>query len=171
MDKTKWTSHTLPTRELIDRITPKNPVAVSRHDGHMIFANSLALELSGITDASPDPAGGIIVRARDISPTGALKDAAADLVTKNIPPPSHARRLQAIESPLRLAASLGRHRRVCGLLEEHALTTRIYAAPLITQVDDKIKIGIRCIFGGSCLRIGAGKAYADSSLGSRTAYF
>jgi predicted amidohydrolase YtcJ len=57
------------------------------------------------------------------------------------------------------------------LLDEGKLTTRIYAAPLITQVDDQVKIGIRHGFGGSYLRIGALKAYADGSLGSTTAYF
>jgi len=52
------------------------------------------------------------------------------------------------------------------------LTTRIYAAPLITQgVDDQAKIGLRHAFGSSFLRIGAVKAFADGSLGSRTAYF
>src|SRR6185295_13658093 len=44
-------------------------------------------------------------------------------------------------------------------------------APLITGVDDQVKIGIRHAFGGPFLRIGALKAYADGSLGSATAYF
>jgi hypothetical protein len=57
------------------------------------------------------------------------------------------------------------------LLDEGKLTTRIYAAPLITQVDDLTKIGIRHAFGGPYLRIGAVKAFADGSLGSATAYF
>ncbi len=56
-------------------------------------------------------------------------------------------------------------------LQAGELTTRIYAAPLITQVDDQVKIGIRHAFGGPYLRIGAVKAFADGSLGSRTAYF
>lgn len=56
------------------------------------------------------------------------------------------------------------------LLEEHRLTTRIYVAPLITQVDDQVKIGIRHAFGGPYLRMGAVKAYSDGSLGSSTAY-
>jgi len=51
------------------------------------------------------------------------------------------------------------------------LTTRIYAAPFIMQVEDQAKIGIRHAFGGSYLRIGALKGYADGSLGSATAYF
>ncbi len=57
------------------------------------------------------------------------------------------------------------------LLERGELTARIYAAPLIVNVDDQAKIGIRHAFGGSYLRIGAVKAFADGSLGSRTAYF
>src|SRR5439155_840833 len=57
------------------------------------------------------------------------------------------------------------------LLQRGELTTRIYAAPLITQVDDQTKIGIRHAFGGPFLRIGALKAFADGSLGSATAYF
>jgi predicted amidohydrolase YtcJ len=57
------------------------------------------------------------------------------------------------------------------LLDRGELTARIYAAPLITQVEDQVKIGIRHAFGSPYLRIGALKAYADGSLGSRTAYF
>jgi predicted amidohydrolase YtcJ len=51
------------------------------------------------------------------------------------------------------------------------LGIRIYAAPLIANVDDQAKIGIGHAFGGPFLRIGAVKAFADGSLGSRTAYF
>jgi predicted amidohydrolase YtcJ len=57
------------------------------------------------------------------------------------------------------------------LLQQGQLSARIYAAPLITQVDDQVKIGIRHAFGGPFLRIGALKAFADGSLGSATAYF
>jgi hypothetical protein len=57
------------------------------------------------------------------------------------------------------------------LLERAELTARIYAAPLITQVDEVAKVGVRHAFGGPYLRIGALKAFADGSLGSRTAYF
>jgi predicted amidohydrolase YtcJ len=57
------------------------------------------------------------------------------------------------------------------LLDRGQLSTRIYAAPLVSQVDDLAKIGIRRAFGSSYLRRGALKAYADGSLGSATAYF
>ncbi len=182
-DETKWSPAELPTKELIDSATPETPVAVSRYDGHMILANSLALKLAGITKQTQDPAGGVIVRDQHGNPTGALKDAAADLLFKAVPPPSHDQRLHSIERALEHAASLGvtsvQHMNpdyadiaiYSELLEQGKLTTRIYAAPLITQVDDQVKIGIRRAFGGPYLRIGTVKAYADGSLGSATAYF
>jgi predicted amidohydrolase YtcJ len=182
-DETKWTPAELPTKELIDSLTPETPVAVGRYDGHMVLANSLALKLAGITAQTPDPPGGVIVRDGQGNPTGALKDAAQDLLQKAIPPLTHDQRRSAIERALRHAASLGvtsvQHMNpdyadiaiYSELLDEGRLTTRIYAAPLITQVDDQVKIGIRRAFGGPYLRIGAVKAYADGSLGSATAYF
>ena len=182
-DETKWNPAELPTKELIDAATSEIPVAVNRYDGHMILANSLALKLTGITAQTPDPAGGVIVRDRQGNPTGVLKDAALDLLFKAVPPPSHNQRRHAIERALEHAASLGvtsvQHMSsdyadiaiYAELLDEGKLTTRIYAAPLITQVDDQVKIGIRRAFGGPYLRIGAVKAFADGSLGSSTAYF
>src|SRR6266852_5526298 len=182
-DETKWNPAELPTKELIDAATPETPVAVNRYDGHMILANSLALKLAGITAQTPEPAGGVIVRDRQGNPTGALKDAAQDMLFKAVPPPSHDQRRHAIERALEHAASLGvtsvQHMNpdyadiaiYSELLEEGNLTTRIYAAPLIAQVDDQVKIGIRHAFGGPYLRLGALKSYADGSLGSATAYF
>lgn len=182
-DETKWTPAQLPTKELIDPVTPNTPTALSRYDGHMILANSLALKLAGITAKTPDPDGGVIVHDAQGNPTGALKDAASDLVFKVIPDPTHDQRRHMAERALGHAASLGvtsvqdmnpEYADIAiyaELLEEGKLTTRIYAAPLISQVDDQVKIGIRHSFGGPYLRIGALKSYADGSLGSGTAYF
>ena len=182
-DETKWSPVSLPTKELIDPVTPDNPVFVSRYDGHSALANSAALRLAGITSQTPDPPGGVIVRDAQGNPTGDLKDAATDIVFKVIPPLSHEQRLRAVRRALEYAASLGVTSvqnmdpdyadiaAYAELLQNGELTTRIYAAPLIDQVDDQVKIGIRHAFGGPFLRIGAVKAFADGSLGSRTAYF
>jgi len=182
-DETKWPGATLPTKEWIDPVTVNNPVFVSRYDGHSSLANSAALKLAGVTARTPDPPGGTIVRDAQGNPTGDLKDAATALVERVIPPLSHEQRLRAVKGALRLAASVGvtsvQHMApdyediavYDELLQSNELTTRIYAAPLITQVDDQAKIGIRHAFGGPYLRIGALKAFADGSLGSRTAYF
>ncbi len=182
-DETKWTPPELPTRELIDAVTGDTPVFVGRYDGHMGLANSAALAAAGITAATRDPPGGKIVRDAAGQPTGALKDAAADLMQRVIPPLSHEQRMKAVRRALTHAAALGvtsvQHMVADyadiavynELLERGELTTRIYAAPLITHVDDQVKLGVRHAFGGAYLRIGALKGFADGSLGSRTAYF
>ncbi|HLZ39994.1 MAG TPA: amidohydrolase family protein [Candidatus Sulfotelmatobacter sp.] len=182
-DETKWNPSNLPTKELIDGLTPDTPVFVSRYDGHMGLANSVALRLAGITSKTPDPPGGRIVRDAQGNPTGALKDAATDYIDKVIPPLSHAQRLRIVKRALAYAASVGvtsaQHMVAdyddiavyAELLQRGELTTRIYAAPLITNVDDQAKLGIGHAFGGPYLRIGAVKAFADGSLGSGTAYF
>src|SRR5438874_947678 len=77
-DETKWTPAQLPTKELIDPLTPDIPVFVNRYDGHMALANSAALRLAGVTSKTPDPPGGTVVRDAQGNPTGALKDAAMD---------------------------------------------------------------------------------------------
>jgi len=182
-DETKWNPATVPTKELLDSFTPDTPVFVSRYDGHMALANSVTLRLAGITAKTPDPPGGVIVRDAHGNPTGALKDAAMEYVSKVQPPLSHEQRLKAVKRALAHAASLGvtsvQHMNpeyadiavYTELLQSGELTARIYAAPLIPTVDDQVKIGIRHAFGGPFLRIGALKAYADGSLGSATAYF
>lgn len=182
-DETKWNPPNMPTKELIDAVTPDTPVFVSRYDGHMGLANSVALRLAGITAKTPDPPGGTIVRDAQGNPTGALKDAATDYIDKVIPPLTHDQRLKIVKRALAHAASVGvtsvQHMVASNediavyseLLQRDELTTRIYVAPSITHVDDLAKLGIGHAFGGPYLRIGALKAFADGSLGSGTAYF
>jgi len=182
-DETKWSPANMPTKELIDGLTPDNPVFVSRYDGHMGLANSVALRLAGITAKTPDPPGGTVVRDAQGNPTGALKDAATAYIDRVIPTLSHDQRLAIVKRALAYAASVGltsaQHMVAAyediavyaELLQRSELTTRIYAAPSIIYVDDLAKLGVGHAFGGPYLRIGALKAFADGSLGSGTAYF
>jgi len=186
-DETKWNPATLPTKELIDKLTPNTAVFVVRYDGHMGLANSVALRLAGITAQTPDPPGGVIVRDAHGNPTGILKDAATEYVNRVIPPMSHEQRLRTIRHALAHAASLGVTsiadmndeysdsyadiEAYSELLEQGELTARVYVAPSISDWPDQAKIGLRHAFGSSYLRVGALKGFADGSLGSRTAYF
>jgi predicted amidohydrolase YtcJ len=182
-DETKWSPARLPTRQDIDAVTPDNPVAIDRYDGHMLLANSKALALAGITVKTPDPPGGVIVRDAAGQPTGALKDAATELLQKAEPPLNPAERQRAIGSALREAAmrgvtsvqdmslDYGDLALYSQLEAEDKLTVRVYGAPLIANVEDQAKLGLGHAFGSASLRIGALKMFADGSLGSRTAYF
>jgi len=182
-DEQRWTPPQLPTRELIDSVTPNNPVFVGRYDGHIALANSAALKLARITATTPDPPGGQIVRDKNGNPTGVLKDAAMSLVHNVQPPLTHQQLLRAARRALAYAASLGvtsvQHMNpeyaevavYSELAEKGDLTTRIYAAPMLAGWDDQAKIGLRRAWGSSYLRLGALKTYADGSLGASTAYF
>ncbi|HEY4611370.1 MAG TPA: amidohydrolase family protein, partial [Bacteroidota bacterium] len=107
-DHDRWKIGNLPTKELIDRLTPNTPVFVNRYDGHMALANSYVLKLAGITRNSPDPPGGTIVKdPKTGEPTGVLKDEAMSAVYKVMPEPSEAEMLEAAMLALVEARKLG----------------------------------------------------------------
>jgi predicted amidohydrolase YtcJ len=76
------------TRQALDRVVPKNPVALGDEAHHSLWVNSRALELAGITRATPDPEGGIIERDAKGEPTGVLRERAMRLVEAVKPEPS-----------------------------------------------------------------------------------
>lgn len=106
-DDRRWTPAALPTRQLIDDVSNSTPVFVVRDDGHVALANSAALGRAGITERTEDPPGGAIVRDANRFPTGVLKDAAMDVVTRVIPKTTPEQRLHAVKRALEHAASLG----------------------------------------------------------------
>ena len=70
-----------PTKELIDAVSPDNPVVLRRTDGHSALVNSYVLKNSGITKSTPDPFGGEIMRDPVTGePTGILKESAMSLI-------------------------------------------------------------------------------------------
>ena len=72
----KW-----PSKELIDDVSPDNPVVLSRADGHSVLVNSYVLKASGITKDTPNPFGGEIQKDPATGePTGILKETAESLM-------------------------------------------------------------------------------------------
>jgi predicted amidohydrolase YtcJ len=182
-DDQRWTPADLPTRHLIDDRTNGTPVFVSRYDGHMALANSAALGRAGVTEETRDPPGGAIIRDANGFPTGVLKDAAMELVTRVVPKMTSEQRTRVVKRALAHAASLGVTSVqdmnpsyddiavYADLANRRELTARIYAAPMETGWYDQAKLGLHRAFGSPWLRLGAVKGYADGSLGSTTAYF
>lgn len=70
----------LPLPATLDAASPHNPVLLTTASYHGLYANALALQRAGIGDATPDPAGGTIVRDARGHAIGMLKDTAADPV-------------------------------------------------------------------------------------------
>jgi predicted amidohydrolase YtcJ len=182
----------LPRRDWIDAVTPDNPVFVNRLDGHMALANSRALELAGVTKATRDPEGGLIVRDPSDSgggePTGILKDEAMALVARVQPAPTDAERDEALDRAMTHAVAHGvtqihsmgtwddlatfrRARRARGVAAPGGLRLRIYAfVPLDTwpRLAELVNKEGR---GDDWLRWGGLKGFVDGSLGSTTAWF
>ena len=66
-----------PTREELDQVSTVHPVVAMHVSGHMLVANSMALEIAGISADSPDPEGGVIGRLPGSQePNGLLEETA-----------------------------------------------------------------------------------------------
>ncbi|RYY35099.1 MAG: amidohydrolase [Sphingobacteriaceae bacterium] len=70
-----------PEKEDLDAAFPDNPVILTHTSGHMSVVNSKALEVSGVTEATADPAGGQLVRKpNSMEPTGLLLEKARSVL-------------------------------------------------------------------------------------------
>jgi predicted amidohydrolase YtcJ len=183
-DHTLWGGE-WPTRKDLDEVAPRNPVFVQRVDGHVSWANSLALEKAGVTRATRDPEGGEILRDAAGEPTGILKETAAGLVGRVVPAPSREERMEALRRSLAEARRYGItsvQDSVSGyenlalyreLLAKDQLTVRVAEwLSMDTPVEElkrqreefnALKVDPLRI------RISAVKGYVDGTLGSRTA--
>lgn len=181
----KW-----PSKELIDKVSPDNPVLLSRADGHSILVNSYVLRMSRITKETKDPFGGEIQRDPVTGePTGILKDAAMDLIkTGNtaITRTAEEEKERTWQGYL-LAMKEAREYGVTSiqnageadfeayekLMKEGLLTCRIdIGAPLTgdtTVLNALRKKEEEYPKSGNWIRFGYLKAFADGSIGSSTA--
>ncbi|OLZ73791.1 amidohydrolase [Streptomyces amritsarensis] len=97
----------LPTRQLLDSVVPDRPVLLVNRDHHGAWANTRALELAGITAATPDPADGRIEREPDGTPSGMLQEGATSLVGRLLPASTPAELLAGLLRAQKLLHSLG----------------------------------------------------------------
>ena len=75
-----------PSRADLDAVVSDRPVFLDNRDGHGGWVNSRALELAGVTAATPDPPDGRIEREPSGEPQGTLHEGAMDLVRRLLPP-------------------------------------------------------------------------------------
>ncbi len=184
-DHERWPGSPLPTRDWIDSVTPNNPVFVNRLDGHMALANSAALRAAGITRATPDIAGGTIVRdPRTHEPTGILKDEAMGPVYNVVPSSTAEQDDAALNRAMAFVASKGvtAAAMVSSPWSELSALERARKGGRLTiratvyhplgewrSVAESVKA--RGGFGDDWIRLAGVKGYVDGSLGSTTALF
>ncbi|CAN5210397.1 amidohydrolase [soil metagenome] len=176
----------LPTAATVDVVIKDRPVFISRYDGHMALVNSVALKLAGIDAKTKDPAGGVIERNADGSPSGILKDNAMSLVDKLIPEPDDEEIRESIQAAMNACAAAGitsiqdmdgsspdtrvkLFRRLQSLSRQSRLSVRIDLRWPIAAWQDLAKLGTTANFGSDMVRIGGVKGFMDGSLGSSTA--
>ncbi|XP_002513056.2 protein LONG AFTER FAR-RED 3 isoform X1 [Ricinus communis] len=184
----------LPAASWIDDIAPKNPVWLTRMDGHMGLANSVALKLAGINNLLEDPNGGTIMRSANGEPTGLIIDAAMKLILSYIPEVSVDEKREALliagnlalMSGVTTVVDFGRY--FPGASVEHSWED---LSDVYQWADSLGKMRIRvCLFFpmetwsrlsdlitkvgralSDWIYLGGVKAFADGSLGSNSALF
>ncbi len=82
-NQNEWDIKEFPTKDLLDKAFPNNPVLLTRVDGHAAIANSKALALAGF-NADTLIAGGEIIKANG-KLTGVLVDNAINLIRDLVP--------------------------------------------------------------------------------------
>jgi predicted amidohydrolase YtcJ len=171
-----------PHRDLIDAVTPNHPVLVNRFDGSEALANSLALKLAGVTEATPPPANGEIQRDAAGRLTGILTGSAIAMVRRVIPPISFEQRLAQVRMVLQEAREGGvttiqdltsgaQLQAYQELRRRGELTVRINLRPTLDQVEHTAPLGVSRGFGDDWLRYVGYKAWVDGIMGSSGAMF
>lgn len=166
-----------PTKEMLDKVSPDNPVVIRRGGGHAVWVNSVVLKKSNIAKDTEAPSGGEIVKDPETGePTGILKEAAQNLLRvweKGEPKEDMERALKHAASlgltGLQTSSSLNEIKILKQLKEEGKLTLRVYAWLSIGGIDKYIKEGIKRGQGDDMVRIGLLKAFIDGTIGVRSA--
>ncbi len=175
-----------PTAALIDDLSPHNPVALVRMDMHTWWANSRAMELAGVTVATPDPLEAHIDRYADGRPTGLFSEwNAIALIERHVPQPDEITLRAWVSETIAEAHSLG----LTGIHDQRIeregaqslrlfqslhrageLGLRVHCNVAADFLGEAITLGLASGFGDDNLWLGHMKAFADGAMGSATAH-
>ena len=183
----KW-----PTKDLIDPVSPENPVVLSRADGHSVLVNSYVLRQSGITRDTADPPGGEIQKDKVTGePTGIIKELARRLLkygnieTQHTPEEMEAKRIREWQAALDMAAKLGvttvqlppgNFEMFQKFRDMGKLTLRAYVGQRLDGLTEEMlrkygELRKKYPLEDDWIRFGFLKGHIDGTLGSGTALF
>jgi len=182
-DEGKFGSIGYPDRYLLDLAFPNNPVQLESLHGFAGFYNAAALKIAGITDSTPDPEVGQILRRENRSATGVLLTLAQALVSQHVPAVNIVQREEAILAGLLMMAEVG-----VTSVHEAGMTQADVQAFTNLRARQQLPIRIYGMLNGNddelmqqwfdrgplvdstkMLEIRGVKVFYDGSLGSRTA--
>lgn len=182
-DQNRWPHEAFPQHAPLSTAVPDRPVALARVDGHALLANACAMRLAGVDRSIGEPSGGRILRDELGNPTGVFIDAAQRLIYDAVPPPEHARLVEAARAAIaecnrwgvtavaepgcgeaELAAQLELIARGEYSIRNHAM---LHDEPALVAA--RIARGALDLAHDGRLSVRAIKVYADGALGSRGA--
>jgi len=180
------------THAALSAASPDNPVLLRHASGHASFANARAMELAGVTGATPDPPGGEIIRDGAGNPTGIFVEVAAGLVSAAYAASREGMTEAEIHVENRLALRLAAEESLskgittfqdAGVgpetlalyreaIDEGDLKLRVWAmlSASLPNLAEVVPVERVVGYGGNHLTVRAIKAYADGALGSRGAW-
>lgn len=186
-------------KKYIDAVISDRPVYLLERDGHMGFGNSKAVQIAGVTNATPDPPNGHIMKSAGGEPTGEFKEAAQDLIFSKIPPRTMNDQYESLLQHMDEAAAAGltavqdayTNLDTLPVFERAAAANRLklrfrFAPPILPTVSDaappKHKLEkplteadletykkLRQTFQGPLLKLVAVKGVLDGTVDARTA--
>ena len=177
-DQNDWEDKFFPNKNLLDRLYPNTPIALTRIDGHAILCNQAALDLGNVTVNTRVDGGEVVVENGQL--TGVLIDNAENLVMDHWPKPSRAETVEALLAAQKICfdyglttvddAGLSKEsiEIVDSLQKAGKLKMRIYA--MVSYSDDNLDYYLnKGIIKTDRLNVRSFKFYGDGALGSRGA--
>lgn len=175
-DQNDWEIKEFPTKEKLDKLFPKIPVAIRRIDGHAMLVNQATINLAGITVDSKINGGEFLKKEGKL--TGVLIDNAMNYV--KVPKPSKTAQIEALKDAQKICFNLGLttvddaglDKQVIELIDSLQqvgdLKMRIYA--MISNNKENLDYYLqKGIIKTDRLNVRSVKVYADGALGSRGA--
>ena len=175
-----------PTRTDLDRASTTHPIYIGHTSGHLGVANSLALELAGVTRDTPNPPGGVVRKDPDTGEPDGVFEESGGMVSRLIPPSTPEQTMESyrvavedyVEDGVTTAVIAGGGRgslvglqraRDAGILTFRIITMMSRGAP--GQRTAAEAGGIVSGFGDEYLKLGAIKIIQDGSNQGFTGYF
>ncbi|MEO1023772.1 MAG: amidohydrolase, partial [Bacteroidota bacterium] len=178
-----WDGGEFPTAGDLDQIVSDRPVWLARVDGHAAWGNSKAMQIAGISQDTPDPQGGKIMRDERGRATGIFVDAAENYIQSQIPAPTKEIRELALDRAMLQLSKMGitavhdagitvnDWELYTSFADKGALKARIYAmiGGAGTAFDSLSENGPIESYADDMLALRSVKLYSDGALGSRGA--
>lgn len=187
-----WKNTAFPTRYDLDKISETIPVSYTRACGHIIVANSRAIEIMGVDASTQQVKGGHFDLDESGKPLGIFRESARDFVYNAIPSLSEADiqkmfleggqdllkcGITSIQSDDFEAVTEAEYKKVLHVYKEmsenRTLPIRVYEQcflPPISRLREFLALGYKSGQGNEFFKIGPLKLLGDGSLGGRTAY-